>query len=37
MYFRTYGLRNMSFNKCLKGPVSEDPSTSDMEKGPKHS
>ena len=36
MYFLIYGLHNTSFVKCLKTPVSDDPSTSDMVNGPKH-
>ena len=31
MYFWTYRLRKTWLNKCLKSPVSEDPSTSNME------
>ena len=34
MYFQNYELRNISSNKCLKIPFSEDPSTSNMVKGP---
>ena len=30
MYFRNYGLRKMSLDNCLKRPVSENPSTSNM-------
>ena len=36
MYFWTYALRKTWSYKCLKSPVSEDPSTSNMGKGPKH-
>ena len=36
MYFWTYGLRKTWLDKCLKSPVSEDPSTSNMVNGPKH-
>ena len=36
MYFWTYGLRKTWLDKCLKSAVSEDPSTSNMRKGPKH-
>ena len=36
MYFWTYGLRNTWLDKCLKSPVSEDPSTSNTAKGPKN-
>ena len=36
MYFPRYGLRNTWLGKCLKSPVSEDPSTSNMVNGPKH-
>ena len=35
MYFLTYGLRKTWLFKCLKSPVSEDPSTSSMVNGPK--
>ena len=35
MYFLTYGLRKTWLYKCLKIPVSEDPSTSNMVNGPK--
>ena len=35
MLFRIEGLRNTWSDKCLKCPVSEDPSTSDMVNGPK--
>ena len=34
MYFRNYGLRNTWRNKCLKIPVSDKPSTSNMVRGP---
>ena len=36
MCFRNYGLRNTWLNKCLKSPVSEDPSTSNMVSGTKN-
>ena len=36
MYFRNCGLRKRCLKKCLKNPVSEDPSTSNMVNGPKH-
>ena len=36
MYFRTYGLGKMWLDKCLKSPLSEDPSTSNMVNGWKH-
>ena len=36
MYFWTYGLRKTWLDNCLKSAVSEDPSTSNMRKGPKH-
>ena len=36
MYFSTYGLRKTWLDKCLKSPVSEDPSTSNMVNKPKH-
>ena len=36
MYFWTYGLRKTWLDKCLKSPVSEDPSTSNMVNGQKH-
>ena len=34
MYIRNYGLRNTWRNKCLKIPLSDNPSTSNMVKGP---
>ena len=37
MYFWTYALRNTWLDKCLKSPVSEDHSRSNMVNGPKHS
>ena len=37
MYFWTSGLRKTWLDKCLKGPVSDDPSTSNMVNGLKHS
>ena len=36
MYFPNYRLRKPWLDKYLKSPVSEDPSKSSMEKGPKH-
>ena len=36
MYYWTYGLRKTWLDKCLKSPVWEDPSTSNMENGPNH-
>ena len=36
MYFWTYVLPKTWLDNCLKSPVSEDPSTSDMVNGPKH-
>ena len=36
MYFWTYGLGKTWLDKCLKIPVSDDPSTNNMVKGPKH-
>ena len=36
MYFWTYGLLNTWLDKCLKSPISEDASTSNMGNGPKH-
>ena len=35
MYFRTYGLGKTWVDKCLKSPVSEEPSTIHMANGPK--
>ena len=35
MYFWTYALRNTWLDKCLKSPVSEDHSTSNMVSEPK--
>ena len=37
MYFSNYGLRKTCLDKCLKTPISENPSTNDMVSGPKHS
>ena len=37
MYFRNYGLQNTWLDKCLKSPVSEDTSKSNMVKEPKTS
>ena len=36
MYFWTYGLRKTWLDKCLKSPVSEDPSTSHVLNRPNH-
>ena len=36
MYFRNYRLRKKLFDKCLKNPASECPSTNNMVKGHKH-
>ena len=36
MYFRNYGPRKPLLDKCLKSPVSEGPSKSNMLNQPKH-
>ena len=36
MHFLTYGIRKTWLDKCLKNPVSEDPSRSHMINAPKH-
>ena len=36
MYFRNYGLPKTWLDQCLKSPVSEDPTKSNMVKAPKH-
>ena len=36
MYFRNYELRKIWSDNCLKRPVSQSPSTSNMLNGPKH-
>ena len=36
MYFRNYGLPKTWFDQCLKSPVSEDPTKSNMVNVPKH-
>ena len=36
MYFRKYGLPKPWLDQCLKSPVSEDPSKSNMVNAPKH-
>ena len=36
MYFQNYVLRKRWFDKCVKTPVSEDPSKSSIVNGPKH-
>ena len=35
MYFRNYGLPKTWLDQCLKSPVSEDPTKSNMVKAPK--
>ena len=30
MYFQKYGLRKTWLDRCLKNPISEDPSTTNM-------
>ena len=37
MYFRNYGLPKTWLDQCLKSPVSEDPTKSNMVNAPKHS
>ena len=34
MYFQNYGLQETCLDKCLKSPVSEDPSKSNVVYGP---
>ena len=36
MYFRNYGLPKTWLDQCLKSPVSEDPTKSNMVNPPKH-
>ena len=36
MYFRNYGLPKTLLDQCLKSPVSEDPTKSNMVNKPKH-
>ena len=36
MYFREYGLRKRWIDKCLKSPVSEDPSSDNIVNVLKH-
>ena len=36
MYFLKYVLRKTWLDKCLKNPISEDPSKSKMVNGQKH-
>ena len=36
MYFGSYRLPKPWLDKCLKSPVSEDPSESNMVNAPKH-
>ena len=35
MYFGNYGLQDTCLDKCLKSPVSENPSTVNMLKDPR--
>ena len=37
MYFRNYGLPKTWLDQCLKSPVPEDPTKSNMVNAPKHS
>ena len=37
MCFQNYGLRNTWLDKCLKSPVSEEPSTGNIVNELKHS
>ena len=36
MHFRNYGFGKPSLDNCLKRPISEDSSKSNMGSGPKH-
>ena len=36
MYFRNYGLQKTWLDQCLKSPVSEDPTKSNIVNVPKH-
>ena len=36
MYLRNYGLPSTLLDQCLKSPVSEDPTKSNMINAPKH-
>ena len=36
MYFRNYGLPKTLLDQCLKSPLSEDPTKSNMVNTPKH-
>ena len=36
MYFRNYGFPKTWLDQCLKSPVSQDPTKSNMLKAPKH-
>ena len=36
MYYRNYGLPKTWLHQCLKSPVSEDPTKSNMVNAPKH-
>ena len=37
MYYRNYGLPKTWLHQCLKSPVSEDPTKTNMVNAPKHS
>ena len=37
MYFQNYRVRKTWFNKCLKSPISADPSSANMVNRLKHS
>ena len=36
IFFQNYGIRKRWLDNCLKRPVSEDPSTSNMVNEPEH-
>ena len=36
MYFQNYGLQKTWLDQCLKSPVSEDPTKSNLVNAPKH-
>ena len=36
MYYRNYGLPKTWLHQCLKSPVSEDPTKTNMVNAPKH-
>ena len=36
MYFRNYGLPKTWLDQCLKSPISENPTKSNMVNAPKH-